>query len=246
MGLLSRDRTKVDFPSLRTDLHSHLLPGVDDGAKDPGESIELVRSLMDLGYEKIITTPHIYSELYPNSPTTLKPAFEKLKLALEEAAIGISLRFAAEYFLDDHLDSLLRQNEPLLTIHENWVLVETSFVQPHPDLDAKLFKLQVAGYKPILAHPERYAFWHGDKTIFHGFKEKGLLLQINLLSLTGYYGKGATEMAKYLLKADLVDLVGTDCHHERHVAALKKGAGELRKFLDPAIRSGRLLNFEIT
>lgn len=224
-------------------MHSHLLPGVDDGAADIASSITLIRSLMDLGYRRLITTPHIYSELYPNSEKTLRPAYDLLLTALQEAGLGISLSYAAEYFLDDYVAGLLNKKEPLLTVHDNWVLVETSFVQPPMDLDRRLFDLQLAGYKPILAHPERYAYWHGDKKKFHELREKGLFLQVNLLSLTSYYGKQVNEAARYLVKEGLVDLVGTDCHHERHIAALRKEASVIMKTLDPV--KDKLLNAQL-
>lgn len=242
MGLFSWSRGAIHFPALQTDLHSHLLPAVDDGAENVGDAIELVRSLQSLGYKKLITTPHIYQELYPNSLQTLEPAFARLNAALTEAGIDLPVRYAAEYFMDDYLDDLLKRREPLLTIHDNWVLVEMSFVQPPPDLDRRLFGLQVAGYKPILAHPERYNFWHADMDSLHGLKERGMLFQVNLLSLTGYYGKGVAEAARRMCREDLVDLFGTDCHHERHVAALKRGSSVLLKWVDPLIRKDRLLN----
>lgn len=227
------------------DMHSHLLPGVDDGAPDTEKSLDLIRSLQSFGYRKLITTPHIYSELYPNSPETLKPAYHLLETAMQEAGMDIPIRFAAEYFLDDHVDNLLRSGERLLTIHDNLVLVETSFVQAPLDLDRRLFDLQVAGYKPILAHPERYPYLHADKQKYHELRERGILLQVNLLSLTGYYGKPMAEVARYLIKNELVDLVGTDAHHERHTAALQKGADTISRQLEPLIRKDKLLNLSL-
>lgn len=193
----------------------------------------------------MVTTPHIYKELYANNRDTLRSSYESLLPALQAAGVDMPLRYAAEYFLDDHVDDLLKTGEPLLAIHENWVLVETSFVQPPMDLDRRLFDLQLAGYKPIMAHPERYPYWHNDRARYHTLKEKGFLLQVNLLSLTGYYGKGVAEAAKYLVKEALVDLVGTDCHHERHVAALQKGSGDMMRMLDPLLRKDKLLNNHI-
>jgi tyrosine-protein phosphatase YwqE len=226
-------------------MHAHFLPGVDDGAADVDDSLELIRSMRELGYERLVTTPHIYAELYPNSRETLQPAYETLMTALRASGMDISLRYAAEYFLDEHVGNLLAAKEPLLTIHESWVLVETSFVQAPLDLDNRLFNLQVAGYKAIMAHPERYAYWHLQRDAYHHLREKGVLLQVNLLSLTGYYGRGVAETARYLVKEGLVDLVGTDCHHERHIAALRKGAGDIVRILDPLIRKDKLLNNRI-
>jgi protein-tyrosine phosphatase len=236
-----RNRGNIHLPFI-IDMHSHLLPGVDDGSPDVETSLSLIRSLTDIGFKKFITTPHIYSELYPNSPKTLQPAYEILQAAMAKEGMDIPIRYAAEYFLDDHVDHLLKEGEPLLTIQENKILVETSFVQPPLDLDRRLFDLQVAGYQVILAHPERYPYWHIDKQKYHELRERGILLQVNLLSLTGYYGKPIAEVARYLVKEELVDLVGTDCHHDRHASTLLKEVSTINKLLDPLLRKDKLLN----
>ncbi|TDX00073.1 tyrosine-protein phosphatase [Dinghuibacter silviterrae] len=241
-SLIKRKAPVPLFP-FGTDMHSHLLPGVDDGASGVEASLGLIAGLRALGYRSLVTTPHVYSELYPNTPATLAPAFATLQEALTTSEIP--LRYAAEYFLDDYVDALLQDKNPLLCIYENWVLVETSFVQAPLDLDRRLFDVQLAGYKPILAHPERYPYWHLDRSKYHDFREKGLLLQVNLLSLTGYYGKAVADTARYLVKEEMVDLVGTDCHHERHIAALQKGAGDILRILEPLVRKDKLLNNHI-
>jgi protein-tyrosine phosphatase len=232
---------KTEWP-FKVDMHSHLLPGIDDGAPDVAASLSLIRNLRQLGYQRFITTPHVYSELYPNTPETIQAAYAVLLSALKEAGEELSITYAAEYFLDDYVSTLLARQQPLLTIYENWVLVEISFVQAPLDLDQRFFDLLLAGYKPILAHPERYSYWHADKAKYHELRERGLLFQVNLLSLGGYYGKQVAETAKYLVKEELVDLVGTDCHHERHIAALRNESRTIIKALDPLIRKDKLLN----
>jgi tyrosine-protein phosphatase YwqE len=244
LGFFRTKRALTQLP-FQTDMHAHFLPGVDDGAADVEASLQLIHAMQALGYKHLVTTPHIYSELYPNSRSTLQPAYEALMKALQSSGLEITLRYAAEYFLDEHVDALLVSKEPLLTVHDNWVLVETSFVQAPLDLDNRLFGLQVAGYKAILAHPERYAYWHFQRDAYHQLREKGVLLQVNLLSLTGYYGKSVAETARYLVKEGLVDLVGSDCHHDRHIQALKAGATEIVRVLDPLIRKDKLLNNQI-
>jgi protein-tyrosine phosphatase len=226
------------------DMHSHLLPGVDDGSPDIGASLDLIGGLMELGYRKVVTTPHVYAELYPNTTAGLQNAYNELVPFLQEKG-DLSFHFAAEYFLDDHFKTLLKSGQPLLTIHDNWVLTETSFVQAPFDLDDQLFDIQMGGYQPILAHPERYAYWHGNKEKYHGLRERGILLQVNLLSLTGYYGKPVAETARYLVKEELVDLVGTDCHHQRHITALRKAADGLTKQLGTLLRKDKLLNTQL-
>lgn len=228
------------FGILKTDMHSHLLPGIDDGAPDVETSIQLIRGLMELGYEKFITTPHIYPDLYPNNRETIFNALELLKQKLQEENMVVDITPAAEYFIDDLFAELVESKEPLLTITKNWVLVEISFIAPPPDLNKTLFNLITNGYQPILAHPERYSYYHNKREIYHRFKDQGCLLQINLLSLTGYYGKSVQDAARYLVKEQLVDLVGTDLHHERHLQAMHNNS--LIQEVHAIIEKGQLLN----
>ena len=230
-----------DLSSLVTDMHSHLIPGIDDGATDPDNSIQLINGLMELGYESFIATPHILWDIFKNNNATINPAFERLKGALSDHNIRVPIKFAAEYFLDYHVDELIEDEIPLLTIKDNWVLVEFSFVSPPLDLKEKLFSLQMSGYQPVIAHPERYTYFGRTKEKYEELKEAGYFLQVNLLSLTGYYGKFPQEIAVMLVKNKLVDLLGTDLHHERHLNALRSATHltDTVKFLQD---SGTLLN----
>lgn len=221
-------------------MHSHLLPGIDDGSPDVETSVQLIRGLMELGYEKFITTPHIYTDLYPNNRDTILKAHEQLQLHLQQEQLAVSITPAAEYFIDDLFPEMLQRKEPLLTLHQNWVLVEVSFIAPPPDLNNTLFNMLTQGYQPVLAHPERYNYYHSRPEIYHRFKDQGCLLQINLLSLAGYYGKSAQETARYLIKEQLVDLVGTDLHHQRHLDAMHRPA--LMQEVEVLLQSGRILN----
>lgn len=205
---------------LKCDMHSHLIPGIDDGSPDVRTSIQLIEGLRDAGYEQLITTPHLMLDLYPNNRQTIMRGYEKLARELEKRKIKIGLRAAAEYFLDDHFDSLLQKDEPLLTIKDNLVLVEFSFASAPLDYKEKLFNLQMKGYRPILAHPERYAYWHQHPEKYDELREAGCLFQINLLSLVGYYGKGVAQTAAKLVKQRQVELLGTDLHHHKHLMAL--------------------------
>lgn len=206
---------------LKCDMHSHLIPGIDDGSPDMDTSIQLIEGLRDAGYEKLITTPHLMLDLYPNNRQIIMRGYEKLKAELEKRKINIGLQAAAEYFLDDHFDSLLQKDEPLLTIKDNLVLVEFSFASASFDYKEKLFNLQMKGYKPILAHPERYAYFHQKPEIYEELRNAGCLFQINILSLSGYYGKGVAQMAAWLVKHRYVELLGTDLHHHKHLMHLQ-------------------------
>jgi protein-tyrosine phosphatase len=209
---------KTDLSALGCDMHSHLLPGIDDGAPDPETSFKLIQGLTDLGYKKLITTPHIMSDLYKNDAETITSAFEMLQVG---SKLTSSLFTAAEYYLDDYFDDLLEENTPLLTLKGKWVLVEFSFVTVPVNLKQTLFNLQINGYQPILAHPERYLYFAEDKKKYDELHEAGCFFQLNLLSLTGYYGRGPLDLAEYLVKKKYVDLLGTDLHHDRHLHALR-------------------------
>ncbi|MEM1220715.1 MAG: CpsB/CapC family capsule biosynthesis tyrosine phosphatase [Bacteroidota bacterium] len=211
----------VDFSVLGVDLHSHLIPGVDDGSPDPKASIELIRSIRKMGFQKIITTPHVYQDLYPNSRTDLLHGLEHLREALDRERLEIDLSLAAEYFIDDQFLRLIKQKD-VLTLPGNQVLVEMSFLQESPNLHPALFQLQTKGYRPILAHPERYLYYKKRFDQYHRLKELGCRLQVNILSLTGYYGKPTKEVAFRLLKEKLVDYLATDLHHAKHAALIHK------------------------
>ena len=211
----------IDTLPINTDIHSHILPGIDDGSPDIATSLQLVQGIYSLGIRKTIATPHIISDLYRNTPATINAALSKLNIACEEAKININIKAAAEYMLDDHFLQLLRGTSPLLTIHKNLILTEQSFATETDNLHHIAFEIITAGYRPIMAHPERYHFYHQNYDAYSRLKDMGFLLQLNLLSLTGYYGKPVARAAKYLLANNLIDMVGTDMHHERHLDMLR-------------------------
>jgi len=208
--------------TLAVDMHAHWLPGIDDGAVDIAQSIALIQSLKALGYKKLIATPHIYWDLYQNTPTIIQQALASVQDAVLREGIDIGLHAAAEYMLDEHFNTLLASDEPLLCIHKNWVLVECSYVSAPLDFKEKLFQLQMKGYQPVLAHPERYPFWYHRVDFFQELSDQGILLQMNLLSILGYYGKEVQQVAEKLLRMKIINLVGTDMHHERHAQALQQ------------------------
>lgn len=232
---------KIDLSMLGTDMHSHLLPGIDDGSPDEAVSLTLIRGLQQLGYRQFITTPHIMWDVHKNDPAIISGAKSKLENALQQEELTVPIRAAAEYFLDDHFERLLNDGKPLLTIKDNWVLVEFSFVAPPRNLKDILFEMQIKGYKPILAHPERYNYLISQKDVYDELKEAGCYFQLNLLSLTGYYGKIPGELAHYLIKKKYIDLLGTDMHHERHLEALSTSSS-LMDGVNAVLDSGNILN----
>jgi protein-tyrosine phosphatase len=231
----------VDFSGLGSDMHSHLLPGIDDGSPDTDTSLRLIRGLQDLGYDRLVTTPHIMGDIYRNDRNSITAAHQQLKEVTPAIPSPIPLHAAAEYYLDDHFDELVRNKIPLLTIKDNWVLVEFSFVTAPINYKEKLFDLQINGYQPVLAHPERYHYLMSHKEIFDELKIAGCLFQLNILSLTGYYGKGPLELSRHFIKKKWVSLLGTDLHHDRHLQALQN-AHTLNDTIKSLLDSGNILN----
>jgi tyrosine-protein phosphatase YwqE len=207
--------------SFRTDIHSHILPGVDDGAPDVETTVTLVRGLYDLGFRKCIATPHIIGDLYRNTPETIAAALDKAQAAVAAAGIPMEISAAAEYMLDDHFMQLLNTGTPLLTLHKNILLTEFSYSIAPANIEELAFNILTNGYLPVLAHPERYPYFHQRMEDYNRLDELGFRLQVNLLSLTGYYGKAPAKAAAYILNEGLASLVGTDMHHQRHLDALK-------------------------
>ncbi|MEM6631025.1 MAG: CpsB/CapC family capsule biosynthesis tyrosine phosphatase [Bacteroidota bacterium] len=210
-----------DFSSLHTDFHAHLLPGIDDGPDNPEDAIQLLSSLENLGYKTLVATPHVYSEIYPNTSQTIKEAYDILINHPKFSELSIELYYSAEYFLDDYFCQLLEDND-ILPIGKNYVLVEMSAFSPYPGLKQVLFQLQTQGYQPILAHPERYLYFAEQWDMYEELKERGCLFQANLLSFSGYYGRKVRKTAWKLLRNEMVDFVGTDAHHLNHIKQLKK------------------------
>lgn len=210
-----------NFSFLGTDLHSHLIPGIDDGSADLETSLELIASLRALGYRKLITTPHIMQGHFPNDRSTILPGLERVCQALVQRDIDIELHAAAEYFLDPGLIEAVQDDEPLLTLSGKKLLVEISFAAPPLQLHEFLYHLQLKGYEPVLAHPERYKYYHNDPEQYKKLMDVGCELQLNMLSLIGYYGKDVRKAALKMLEKQWPCYLATDLHHSRHLAGLQ-------------------------
>ena len=209
------------IPDRHVDFHSHLLPGIDDGAKSEADTIGLVTEMKNLRFEQLITTPHVMKNIWDNTNAGIKGKLLETQTFLKENAIEIPLHAAAEYLMDGNFTELF-QNQKLLTLKENYVLVEMSYLNPPIQLYDIIFDLQVAGYKPILAHPERYLFYHNNFGEYEKLKRSGCLFQVNLLSVVGYYGKEVAMAAKKLLDKGMIDYACSDVHHQKHIAGFSK------------------------
>ncbi len=217
-----KKKKTLDLSWIQTDIHSHLLPGIDDGSPDLATSIELIKGLSEYGFKKIITTPHILWEMYPNTSEIIIAGSAEVREKLQENNISVEFSAAAEYFLDEHFEQELKAKMPLLALKDNLVLVEFSMVTAPFDLKDLLFEMQMQNYQPLIAHPERYIYLRNKKTFFDELKESGYMFQLNLLSLTGHYGTSVQELAEYLVKKEYYDYAGTDLHNARHLSSLQK------------------------
>jgi tyrosine-protein phosphatase YwqE len=229
-------KQKVLFPfhQLKTDVHAHLLPGIDDGSPDLSTSLHLMKSMIDLGFQQFTATPHVMQDIWKNTNETIAKAYTLLRSSLDENNINYPLVAAAEYMVDENLEQLLKNKSPLKTIRDNWVLIEISFLQPPLQLNNILFELQLQGYKPVLAHPERYLFYANNLKELIALKDMGCKLQSNLLSFSGYYGKEVLRFAERLVDQQLICLLGTDLHHQRHLEGLQslKYSKSLQKLME--------------
>ena len=206
------------IPDNHIDIHSHLLPGIDDGAVTIEDTLRLTKALQSFGVSQFITTPHIIQHVWNNTHDQILSNKTTTIVELEKNNISVPFKAAAEYLMDDQFARLFQSGE-LLTLKDNYVLVEMSYINAPIQLYSILFDLQVAGYIPVLAHPERYLFYHNNFNEYAKLKKAGCLFQLNMLSIVGYYGAGITKIAEQLLQKDMYTYVGSDVHHNNHIAA---------------------------
>lgn len=230
-----------DLSLLEADMHSHLLPGLDDGLQTLEQSMAFMQELQIMGYKKLICTPHILADIHPNSPETILPKLDLVRNELSRRNIGIQVDAAAEYMIDLEFEKLIDSGKELLTFTSNrYILIEMSYVAPSVNFNKIIFSLQMKGLKPIFAHPERYTYFHSQFDQYERLRELGCLLQVNILSLSGMYGKEVKRAAEALFRNGMVSFLGTDMHHERHLAMLKELAVK-KEFLS-LISKAELLN----
>jgi len=212
---------KIELTTLlngAVDIHNHILPSIDDGAKDLETSIRLINKYRALGYSKIVATPHTMSDYYPNTDKTILEALNKVTTELDKQGINdIEITAASEYMIDPEFEVMIDSNSNLLTFKEKHILVEMSYLRESENLQEVLYKLQLKNYQPILAHPERYSFYLEDFDKYYALKKSGIKLQLNMLSLTEHYGRKMQKVAKRLLKEGMYDYIGIDTHRIEHL-----------------------------
>ena len=229
----------IDFSQIGVDIHSHMIPHVDDGSDSYEETKTILTKMQEYGYNRFITTPHTMIDGYPNTSNGLKKGLEKLKTDLGNDGLDINIKIASEYYFDSHFMALL-ENDDLLTLGDNYVLIEFSYLNRPLNATFGISELKRKGYKVILAHPERYTFYQGNLQAYRELKDMGVLFQMNMFSLVNAYGPGALMTARMLIDEELIDLVATDIHNERQLMFLDKvrRSRHLKKLLD----SGRVMN----
>lgn len=196
----------LDFSVLKTDIHSHFIPGIDDGSPDMETTISLIKEMQGLGFKKVITTPHVMSDFYKNSSDIILKGLTDIRSELKVQNINMEIEAAAEYYIDYDFDQKIGK-EKFLTFGDNYILVELSFMEAPENLFDIIFKLRLEGYNVVLAHPERYAFFTMDD--YEELVNRGVLLQINWLSIIGYYSPQIEQKTKDLIAADMVSFIGS-------------------------------------
>lgn len=228
----SKKNEITNLSHIGLDLHSHVIPGIDDGSESMEESLRMLEKMQNLGFSKLFTTPHIMWDCYKNTPEIILQNIEKVKIAAREAGLTININAAAEYFIDEHFVDLLETGQKILTLPGNRVLVELPYSTPLLNTPETLFNIIEKGYRPVLAHPERYTYFYSDPTVYKKLCDQGCELQVNILSLGNYYGENVHKMAEWLLKNKLISFLGTDAHKSQHLDLINRidRHGWLRKY----------------
>ncbi len=221
-NFFSKKRYLVDYLENFVDIHNHILPGIDDGAKSVADSLDLIRGFAGFGVSNFVTTPHIMHNYYPNTPETIREAMGRLNTALlEEGIKDVAIDAAAEHMIDDNFESILEQGT-VMPLRKDYILVEMSFLQPPINFDQAIIKTVSKRLYPVLAHPERYKFLHHRPQKYHYYKQQGILMQLNLLSLGDHYDKEVQKMALKLLDEKLIDFVASDAHRLQHLEVIRE------------------------
>lgn len=202
-------------------MHSHLLPGLDDGVKSLEETEVILRTFQDLGYNKIITTPHVMQDHYRNTPATITDALQKVREFVQQKNIAINIEAAAEYYLDEYFIKQIELDSPLLTFGDHFLLFETNFLSEPMNLNEFIFLATTKGYKPVLAHPERYSYLQNNPERIADLIDRGIMFQLNISSILGVYSKPIQSLAHKLIDLGFVHLLGSDCHNMQHAVYLK-------------------------
>lgn len=250
MGFLDRFFPKKEIlldpinPGLLiNDIHSHLIPGIDDGSPDMNTTIQLLEKFIDLGYKKVITTPHIMSDYFKNTSDIINSGLEDVRNEIEKRQLKIQIEAAAEYNLEPEFERLIESGNILTFGKEKYLLFELSFFDEPPRINEVIWQMREKGYSPVLAHVERYGYWHRDEDKIEELMNRGVKLQLNIGSITGAYGPEVKKAAEKLIKNNSIDFVGSDCHHFQHLDMI--GHASRLPFFHELIQQDQILNKEL-
>lgn len=239
IDLFSKKSKSETHPPLEVDVHSHLLPGIDDGVDSFEDSIEILQLFKSIGYKKVITTPHVMAEYYPNNKQIIQDKLLGLREAMRKAGVDMLVEAAAEYYLDESFLALLDTPEELLVFGKNYLLFETSFINEPVFLKEAIFKINSIGLQPVMAHPERYMYIQSNFKLLEELAERNLLFQCNINAIEGYYSGAAKKVTKQMIKKNMVSFLGSDCHNMRHAQITKQAISH--RYIQKAI-TGNLKN----
>jgi tyrosine-protein phosphatase YwqE len=181
--------------------------------------------------------------MYKNTPEIILDKLALVREELKRREMDVEIEAAAEYYCDDHFEKQIEEGKLLTFGKKKFVLFEISFAAENVNLGRAIFNMRLAGYQPILAHPERYEYWHGDFSKYESMLDKDVMLQLNVNSLTGQYGPSCKRISERLIEKGMVSFIGTDCHHMGHVQLTHQARQMpvLRRLID----SGNLLHHEL-
>ena len=232
-----------DFSALAVDFHNHVLPGIDDGSPSKEESLKMLRKWVELGFKKIIASPHVISALYPNTKDVILGQMHHMREVILENDIPLEFEATAEYHLDFEFNERLERGELIPFGKKNFILVELPFQRPSYPVEEMIFSLQLAGFEPILAHPERYTYLYSNFSEYQKMKDRGLLFQLNMNSLSGMYNLAVKKAAEKLIKNNMIEFACSDAHHAIHLHDLMKL--RINKHFVDLLESGSLRNHEL-
>ena len=240
MGWLFGNKKEVDFSFLKTDIHSHMLPGIDDGADGMRESVHLIKGMYELGYRKMIITPHVRFGSFDNDTGEFENRLQDVRYALEQVNIPMELEVGAEHTIDEGFYGHFKRGELKHFGRNKYLLIEFPFTSLPMGIKDTVFELQSAGYNLILAHPERYLYLREQPDMIKYLHDSNILFQLNILSLIGFYDKPTHKFADWLIKQDYIDIAGSDLHHQKHLDGIAKA--KTNKYLYKLTESDRLMN----
>lgn len=233
---------EASWAALGVDVHSHVIPGLDDGAENPEQSLEMLEGMQRLGFRKLITTPHVMMDSYKNNAASIRNGLGLVQQAARERGLHIQLEAAAEYMVDDGFEALVKAGD-LLCFRGKHLLIELSTFMPHPNLKSLIFELQLEGYTIVLAHAERYSYWYRAFHEYEDLKNREVLFQVNTLSFGGFYNPDYKKMAEKMARLGMIDFLGSDMHRPQQEGAL----AQCRRLpvVENLIQSGKLMNAQL-